>query len=69
MSLVGKCTQNMIDTICIELKKKETQQKLDKEILTPLIEIINNKIKYYYIIFIILQIIIIILLVIILKKS
>lgn len=62
MSYIGPMTQEIIDGCIREFKKKDTKDKVDRYLLTPIMDKVSEKIFYYYIIFMLIQVIIIILL-------
>jgi len=60
--MIGPITQNLLDTIIKELKKKDTMEKISENIIDPILNEIISKVKKYYIGIALLQIIIIVLL-------
>ena len=47
--MIGELTNNLIDTVIFEIKKKDTKEKINKEILDPIIQKITNKLYPYII--------------------
>lgn len=62
---VGYITDTIINQCIQELNKKETREKVNKNILNPIIEKINRKIYPYFLTFSVLIIIILVLIIII----
>lgn len=63
MSYIGPITQDLIDTCVNEFKKKDTREKISKNIVDPIVLEIKEKFYNYYLLFIILQFVIICLLI------
>lgn len=63
MSYIGPLTQDLLNTCINEFKKKDTRDKLTKNIIDPIILEVKKRFYNYYILFIILQFIIICLLI------
>lgn len=61
MSYIGPITQNLLDTCIREFKKKDTKDKVEKLVFTPVMNRISEKIFYYFLFFMLSQIVIIIL--------
>lgn len=68
MSYIGPITQEILDSLVNEFKKKDTREKISKKIVNPLVKEISGRLFGYYVIHIILQITIIAILIYILLK-
>lgn len=63
---IGQMTDAIINQIILELNKKETKEKINANILHPMIDKINKKIYPYFLTFSVLIILILIFIIIIL---
>ena len=62
-SYIGPITENIINTVANELKKKDTRKKISNHIITPVMEEVIERTYPYMFIFVISQVLIILLLI------